>query len=223
MVKCFFLTGIARWQSHMGIMGWSWDVYDRTAVASSRDSKLQFTNTVGNWWNWSWYYEHHRRLASHLFLCLYAVIVSLQRISELCGTSIYPVATSLPIHRSIHPSIIPSIHPSIHPCIHASIYPSIHLSIQSIHLSIHLSCLSTIHLQIYIYSIQLTLRIKNNDIFKWVFLGDDFSLGDGYSMWMMHCLPLRILKIMHIEYNNTTRCYKWITNQIIMLHRNVHI
>ena len=123
-----------------------------------------------------------------------------------------------------------SIDPSMHPCIHLSIYPSI----QSIHLSIHLSSLSTIHMQIftwciyirtiiYIYSIQLTLRIKNNDIFEWVFLGDDFSLGDGYSMWMMHCLPLRILKIMHIEYNNTTRCYKWITNQIIMLHRNVHI
>ena len=26
-----------------------------------------------------------------------------------------------------------------------------------------------------------------------------FFLGDGYSMWMMHCLPLRILKIMHID------------------------
>ena len=72
----------------------------------------------------------------------------------------------LSIDPSIHLSIHLSIHPSIHPCIHASIYPSIHLSIQSIHLSIHLSCLSTIHLQIYIYSIQLTLRIKNNDIFK---------------------------------------------------------
>jgi hypothetical protein len=78
----------------------------------------------GNWWNWSWYYEHHRRLASHLFLCLYAVTVSLQRISELCGTSISCCYIST--------------YPSIHPCIHASIYPSIYLSSLSIYPSIYL-------------------------------------------------------------------------------------